>query len=346
LGDQNYSLTDVITRVEQRGRTLNDIEYLLKPEGEIYKILTDEDKKQITSIYNKNPEEFAFELEKLTQPESTVHLLSGFNYKQGRIIYKIKVENNTDSHIADINIVPFIPKNLFSIDKTERSISLIKSGEAQTVTFQLRPKGECGNVTISADVTYFNTSNNQHEHKKLKPKETAIICPMLKIIEITEKEWRHEVNKLIKVEESTEEIPIKAENFFKIISNALRDMNMYMLDPDITKDEKIFDGIARFYCKGIKGLTYGAQAEVIGGLKQSKLIIKAYAENQESLIGFYHCILDEIEKRTNIKKYISDTMVVQHIQEYVAGGRVEIKDSVVQRSKIDARSKDDDVEWK
>ena len=346
MANQNYTLTDVMARVEQRGHTLDDIEKLLKPDGEIYNILTEEDKKNITKIHQQNPDEFAFELEKLTQPKDIVNLLSGFNYQQGKIIYKIKVENNTESHIADINVVPFIPKNLFTVDKKEKSISLIKSGEAQTVTFQLRPKGECGNVSISADVTYFNTSNNQHEHKKLKPKETAIICPMLKFIEITENDWRKQVNKMIRVEESTEEIPIKAENLFKIISNSLRDMNMFMLEPDITKDEKLFNGIAKFYCKGIKGLIYGAQVEVIGGLKQSKFIIKAFAENQESLIGFYHCILDEIEKRTNIKKYISDPLVIQHIQEYVSGEKVEIRDSVVQRSKIGSGSKDEEVEWK
>jgi hypothetical protein len=48
--------------------------------------------------------------------------------------------------------------------------------------------------------------------------------------------------------------------------------------------------------------------EIVGGQK-SRLILRAYAENEESLIGFYYCILDEIEKRTAVKDYIEDEVM-------------------------------------
>jgi hypothetical protein len=55
--------------------------------------------------------------------------------------------------------------------------------------------------------------------------------------------------------------------------------------------------------------------------------LKAWAEKEEALTGFYHGMLDELEKRVQVKDYIEDSIVQYNI------GTV-VKDSVVQRSTI------------
>jgi hypothetical protein len=71
-------------------------------------------------------------------------------------------------------------------------------------------------------------------------------------------------------------------------------MHMHKLNPEVTKNEQIFTGVARFYAEGVKGLKYAAQIEVVGGAKRSKLILKAWTEKEDALTGFYHGMLDEM----------------------------------------------------
>jgi rRNA maturation endonuclease Nob1 len=90
-----------------------------------------------------------------------------------------------------------------------------------------------------------------------------------------------------------------------------------------------------FYAEGVTGLRYAAYIEVIGGMRKSRLILKVWAEKEEALTGFYHRILDDIEKRTDVKIFIDDAIVQQHIH---IGDRIgtQVKDSFVQRSIVGA----------
>ncbi len=315
-----------------------DYLHLLRWYNEVYnKIEAKGEGVKIISISEEEKEDFS---QKPTQKTATkpvgsfseVSSKSGINYERAHIIYKIRIENNTSEPIGEIYIKPIISKEIFIIDKEERMIPLLKTGEAKTVSFKLRPKHECGNVDISGNIRYFEYKTEDYKDLKIEPKRTTIICPMMKVIKIDEKDWWDITSRLIKVEETTEDIPIKGKVLFDLVKDVLRDQNLYMLEPKITKDENIFRGVVRFYCEGVKGLKYGIYVEVIGGSIRSKLILKAYAENEESLIGFYHCILDEIQKRTNVKKYVSEAVIVQG--DYVVGDKKEIKDSVIHRSNV------------
>ncbi len=83
-----------------------------------------------------------------------IEVKSAVNYEHAKIIYKVKIENKSASSISDINIRPYIPTDIFTLDEIEKNIPLIKKGEGKTSTFKIRPKGECGNVEISGEVGY------------------------------------------------------------------------------------------------------------------------------------------------------------------------------------------------
>ena len=97
-------------------------------------------------------------------------------------------------------------------------------------------------------------------------------------------------------ENTKKEIPISAKSLFSMVSDLVNDLNLYMVGDSVTADDSFFRGVARFYGVGVK-LKYAAQIEAIGGTKKSQLILKAWAEREDALIGFYYKILDEIEKR-------------------------------------------------
>ncbi len=125
---------------------------------------------------------------------------------------------------------------------------------------------------------------------------------------------------------------------FNMASRIIKDMHMHMLKPEVTQDQKLFNGVARFYCEGVKGLRYAAQIEVVGGARKSRLILKAWAEKEDALTGFYHGILDEIEKRVKVKEYIDDSIVQYNVHIGDKIGTL-VKDSVVQRSTIGASAR-------
>jgi len=259
-----------------------------------------------------------------------VDISSAFGHKGATILFKIKMENPTAQPVSDLKIHLFVPE-VFLLKEHEKYIGLLKRGESKTVTFEIRPTGECGDCEVSGRVTYYDYASQKTKEVDIPPKTLSIVCPLLKAKKIDEETWRAVTSELAKTEESTKEIEMPAKTLFEVASDILKDMNMFMLPASVTDTPQLFRATARFYAEGVKELKYAAQLEVVGGAKKSKLIVKAWAEKEEALTGFYHGILDELEKRIQVKGYIEDS-IVQHFYQI---GTV-VKDSVVQRSTIGA----------
>ncbi|MFQ6056769.1 MAG: PEGA domain-containing protein, partial [Methanosarcinales archaeon] len=263
---------------------------------------------------------------------ATLNLKSAYEYKGAKILYKIKVENSNKEPVSDIKVHLFVPEVFISKEK-EKTIALLKPKESKTVTFEIRPTKECGECDISGRATYYDYASKKEKEIYLEPKTLSIICPMLKEKDIDAATWKNIIIGLKKAEETTKEIPIAAKLLFEIISDLLKEMNLFRLEPTITSSEQLFRATAKFYGEGVKGLKYACSIEVIGGHKKSKLILKAYAEKEEALIGFYYGILDEMEKRVKVKSYIEDSIVQYYLTQTT------IQDSVVIRSQIGIEKK-------
>jgi hypothetical protein len=251
---------------------------------------------------------------------------SAVQYKGANIIYKIKVENTSDEPMGDITISLFVP-DVFHLKDNRKNISMLQPGEGKTATFIIRPTGECGECILSGNIRYYDYSIKKHVQVDLSNKMVNIVCPVLKVTEVDENNWRLNVSSMIIAEEDTKDLEIPAENLFDIATRILKDLNMYMITPEVTSTQQLFTGVARFYAQGVAGMKYAAYIEVVGKRK-SRLIIKAWAEKEEALTGFYHKILEEIEKRTDIKLFVDDSMTQYNIN------NTTIQDSVIQRSNI------------
>jgi len=261
-----------------------------------------------------------------SQQKKPVVVKSAVQYKGANIIYKIKVENTSDEPMGDITISLFVPE-VFHIKDSRKNISMLQPGEGKTATFIIRPTGECGECILSGNIRYYDYSIKKHVQVDLSNKMVNIVCPVLKVTEIDENNWRLNVSSMIIAEEDTKDLEIPAENLFDIATRILKDLNMYMITPEVTSTQQLFTGVARFYAQGVAGMKYAAYIEVVGKRK-SRLIVKAWAEKEEALTGFYHKILEEIEKRTDIKLFVDDSVTQYNINSTT------IQDSVIQRSNI------------
>ena len=258
--------------------------------------------------------------------KGTIDIKSAFQYNGATIQYKIKIINQTPEPISDIKIQLFVPE-VFMLTEKEKSIPMLEPDESKTVTFDIRPTGECGDCSVSGRMNYYDYGTKKRQDVDIKKKMISIVCPVLKRKEIDEDGWRNATEELIKAEENTKDLDIPAENLFNIATRVLKDMSMYMIPPEITSTPQLFTGVGMFYAEGAAGLRYVAYIEVVGGRK-SRMILKAWAEKEEALTGFYHRILDEIEKRLDIKIFIDEGIIQYHVH------KTEIKDNIIQRSNI------------
>ncbi len=274
---------------------------------------------------------------KKPEEKGKIEIKSAYEYKGAKIYYKIKVQNSTSEAISDIKVHLFVPDVFLIIDK-EKAISMLEPKESKTATFEIRPTGECGECFVSGNIEYYDHGAKGRKMLDIDSRSLSVICPVLKRKEIDLKQWEIITDELIKAEENIKELLIPAENLFNITSRAIKDNGMFMLKPEITSTPQLYNGIALFYAEGVTGLRYAAYIEVVGGSRKSRLILKVWAEKDDALTGFYHRILDDIERRIDVKIFIDDN-VVQHIQ---IGDRIgsQVKDSFVQRSNIgDSRKK-------
>ncbi len=256
----------------------------------------------------------------------SIVLKSAFNYRGALLQYKVKVENHTSEPIGDIRVTLFVP-DVFLLKEAEKTISMLEPGEGKTVTFEVRPTGECGDCKISAGIDYYDYNTKKRSHVDLEGKMVSVVCPVLRVRQIDEPSWRSVVTTLISAEEDSKDLEIPAENLFDIATRVLKDMNMYMIEPEITSTPSLFTGVARFYAEGVSGLKYASYVEVVGK-RRSRLILRAWAEKEDALTGFYHKMLEEIEKRTDIKLFVDEGSMQYNIR------TTNITDSLIQRSTI------------
>ncbi len=263
--------------------------------------------------------------------KGTIDIKSAFQYQGATIQYKVKIINQTPEPLSDIKIQLFVP-DVFMLTQKEKSIPMLEPDESKTVTFDIRPTGECGDCAVSGRMNYYDYGTKKRQDIDIEKKMISIVCPVLKRKEIDEDGWRNATEELIKAEENTKDLDIPAENLFNIATRVLKDMSMYMIKPEIINTPQLFTGVSMFYAEGAAGLRYAAYIEVVGGRK-SRMILKAWAEKEEALTGFYHKILDEIEKRLDIKIFIDEGIIQYHVH------KTEIKDNIIQRSNIDLGSR-------
>jgi len=257
---------------------------------------------------------------------------SAFQYTGASIQYKVKIENLSTEPIGDVKISLFVP-DVFYLQEKEKTLSMLEPHESKTVTFEIRPTGECGDCAVSGSIMYYDYSQRKRRKGEIVSKMVSIICPVLRRREINEDLWRQKIGKMLVAEEESLDLDIPAENLFDISTRVLRDLNLYMLDPETTSTQQLFTGVARFFAEGVAGMEYAAYVEVVGKRK-SRLILKAWAQKEEALTGFYHKMLEEIQKRTDVDLFV-DTSTTQ----YNITSTTTIQDSVIQRSTIGAGKK-------
>ena len=151
--------------------------------------------------------------------QTAVKGLSAVGYQGPRIIYKIKVENPGPEPICDVRVSIFFPKDVFLVDEQLKEISLLQPNESNTATFYLRPTGECGKRTLSAEVDFYDYGSSCRKKVSVKSREVEIVCPVLSPMTLDDPSWKALTQRLITSQDETNDIPINVEALSEIVSN-------------------------------------------------------------------------------------------------------------------------------
>ncbi len=255
-------------------------------------------------------------------------------FARAHLVYEIKVRNPTAIAFGDLTITPTVTGTSALLDQSQKHLAILRPDDRRTVRFTLRPGNEVGRLDITSTIRYYDTEANRYDELAIDGIGAAFVTPTLHLVEIDQNTWRSVTSELHSVSETIEEIEIDAHTLFDIVTECVRGLNMDMVFTKHSGDSRFVRAIAMFYAEDEDGARFAVQTEVIGGIKRSKLLLSAYGETEATLAGFYHALLNEVQKRLDIGKYIQETVLVQHISEYVADEKLEITDSVVQRSKL------------
>ncbi|UCE75283.1 MAG: hypothetical protein JSV56_06175 [Methanomassiliicoccales archaeon] len=236
--------------------------------------------------------------ETVKTPTGEVKISATTGYNHVNPFYKINIQNATSMPIIDVIISPRLSKEAFTLDMNERRIPLIRANESKIIKFVLLPKrDENGEANMLCHVRYYNLGIDDYEECMLEPEKITVIWPELKESEIELEEWEKVKDTLLKAEENITDIPLSGEECVRLTTEIIKKNNLYTVTSHTLEDP--YEATAAAYTSDENELRYGVELFVTAKGKSqapSELDIAVYAEDNETLTGFYYTLFDEIQK--------------------------------------------------
>ncbi|MHA1231352.1 MAG: hypothetical protein ACTSPQ_11960 [Candidatus Helarchaeota archaeon] len=145
----------------------------------------------ISTIAPPKPVEAPPGLQPIPIPEEEgVKVLRGGEVVGGKIIYKVKVKNNTKYNITDVTVFLIsYPRECMGLTTKEtRSVPKIESGGFRSLEFEFEPHKDCVEGTVHASVTYIDHMNQSHT-VSVEPFTIRSVCDLLRPYKVSEEEF-------------------------------------------------------------------------------------------------------------------------------------------------------------
>ncbi|MHA1271286.1 MAG: hypothetical protein ACTSPY_15950 [Candidatus Helarchaeota archaeon] len=124
------------------------------------------------------------------QDDDDVKVLRGGEVVGDKIIYKVKIQNNTKFNITDVTVFLIsYPRECMGLTTKEtRQVPKIESGGFRSLEFEFEPHKDCVEGTVHASVTYIDHLNQSHT-KSVQPFTIRSVCDLLKPYRVDEEEF-------------------------------------------------------------------------------------------------------------------------------------------------------------
>jgi len=243
--------------------------------------------------------------------EKTIKILRGGDWKiegnQSVFYYKVKVENNSQFLIGNIQILlTSIPQGLKTQSQVY-SIDFLKPGSFESPTFKLNATESCVGDTLEGLVSYTDPKGTQ-QTVNVEPFKISYVCNLLTPKLITREEFEEKIG-FMEEKKLIIDSNLNITDLEQILENKIKQCNFALLQQIENSQREGFRKIEGFaqglYDKEDVGISIAVKKMEEG----SKLVIKAMSDRGEKitdLLKDFSIRLDDIKNDTElIKEYTS-----------------------------------------
>jgi hypothetical protein len=234
-----------------------------------------------------------------------LELTPTITYELDSIKYQVTIKNNSSDPIGGVKLEARVSNNLFSFIESTAKVEMLDA--SATITLELKLKSErfrCGKTDVYGKLKYFDFEYKCHRELSL-PTMTIVLLPPqeLKPYEVQDLDLRISMIGYPKLENETEAIEIAPETLFNYVTDTLKTMGFYMLEPLI--NPSVYRAIGKFHAIDNVRARYAVYVEVIGKPgTQSKILIRSWADTPQQVMALHYNILTTLDKKIQIKNYI------------------------------------------
>ncbi|MBD3227998.1 MAG: hypothetical protein GF329_07395 [Candidatus Lokiarchaeota archaeon] len=189
------------------------------------------------------------------EEEKEVKILRGGEVVGDKIIYKVKVQNNSKFNITDVTVFLIsYPRECMGLTTKEtRSTPKVESGGYRSLEFEFEPHKDCVEGTVHASVTYIDHLNQSHT-ESVQPFTIRSVCDLLKPYRVDEEEFDNMVLEWQKTGEFNK-INLNIYNLFEKSKITLERHNFSIVSSKLyeTEDSVLVRGLIKAFAEGKYG---------------------------------------------------------------------------------------------
>jgi glycine betaine/proline transport system substrate-binding protein len=237
----------------------------------------------------------------------------------------IRVKNNTNHIILDVETAPNFNKDLFELkDEQVVNIGNIKPGSEMTAKYVLKPLSCVHNETIDAIIKYSDHKGKQHS-MKMQPLEVQCVYPFLKEKIMQESEFVKLSLNSKHIEEGISFIGIGVNEIVDIIKSCSKNRLFIISDHEIENARILY-----LAGESIGDKTYYLLTAVILPYKNStQVALRVFSDKPYGLHGFLNEIAESVRHLVSSIQSAKEIGIIENKQV------INIIDSIVQRTKFE-----------
>ncbi|MFW9999709.1 MAG: hypothetical protein ACFE88_06290 [Candidatus Hermodarchaeota archaeon] len=191
-----------------------------------------------------------------------IRVLRGGQIEGGEYLFKIKVINNRNFNITNINInILSYPEESLILSRVDghpqfspdsaKFHKISKGGGFVSPTFVFKPKKDCIKGTVHAVVNFIN-EKDQIDTINVEPHEIRMICGLLRPKIVSNEDFENLTKDLLTFKKVGQEftIPYNAIQLYQKLSNLLKRKNFAIIDSEKEELEGKFHGFIKGYAEG------------------------------------------------------------------------------------------------
>jgi hypothetical protein len=187
--------------------------------------------------------------------EKEIQVLRGGEVVGDKIIYKVKIQNNSQYNITDVTVFLIsYPRECMGLTTKEtRSTPKIESGGYRSLEFEFEPHKDCVEGTVHASVTYIDHLNQSHT-ESVNPFTIRSVCDLLKPYRVREEEFDNMVLAWQKTGEF-KKVNLNIYNLFERSKITLERHNFSIVSSKLyeTEDSILVRGLIKAFAEGKYG---------------------------------------------------------------------------------------------